>query len=1674
MHAEISPLIMFVWPPPFDNPAYLAYIAVFGAAALSCLAGGWQARRIENAGVRRGLIALLATSGLWAVAHVGMLLSPTLLWKTTFYEAGLVVGFGTVWAWVWLCSAYSGRTLHRDRMVQGIALLVFGAVTLTKVTNFWHGLYFAVEWQTAPFVHLQIDHRTIYWITAALSYALATVGFFMVAEPLRRIQVGAGRLAGLFGLTALPLIANGVGYFSPALLDISHEPVGVAAFAIGVLLVSRDRFEDASRAGAQPKPALVLSEEGRLRNYNEAAATLFPDVTETEAVGQRLSDLLPEVAEAIAEGAETLQVDENGTARYFRLSQSRYGRGGGRQVVLKDVTERVLRRRVREQEHRFLAEAVGQAREAVLVTEAGPLEEPGPQIVYANEAFEAMTGYREGEVLGRTPRILQGPETEEEVLGSLRAALEAGERWQGETVNYRKDGTPYVVQWNVAPVTGEGGEIQHWVSVQRDVTEEREREEQLRRQKGLLEQTQRLAGAWEVDVEAGEMSWSDKVYEIHEVELGTDVSVEEGIEFYAPEARPKVREAFEKCAEEGKPYDLELPIITAKGNRRWVRTVGAPSETSDGKVTKVAGAFQDLTPRKEAEEELRRSREQLSMAVEGGNVGTWNWDLETDEVIFNRRWAEMLGYAREELDFDFSTWEALVHPEDLPRAMKVLQAYIERDAGTYDPEIRMRTKSGDWKWIQTIGRVVERDEEGAVTRAAGIHLDIDERKRAEDELQRSRERYRSLFEDSSSAILVHDLEGRIQEANPQAESLFGRSAGALEGLSVHDLHPSEESEAATEKLAALRDGAAYQAVARYERADGSRFWGEVSASVTEIGGREVARTLIQDVTERVRSRRELEHYREYTDRLLDAIDDLFLVFDEEAKLTRWNDRVVEVTGYADEALAGMEALGFVPEDERERVASQIADGFMTGHAKMEIPLRRADGTTVPYEIVGNLVNRPGEGFRVVCIGRDITARRRRKQRLERQNDLFERAQEIANVGAWEYDVRKEKSVLTDQACRIHGLPPDRDLTPEQSLAFYHPDDRDAVEASFRGAVEEGVPYDIEVRLITQEGEERWVRTRGEPQLDTSAAEAANGDVSNGQNSSQGEIVRVRGTVQDITERRERRRELEQADTMFRGAQDPLFLVDVDHAESDPVFTIEKINPAYEEATGILEETLVGMSPTEVIEREAGRFMEAQYQKCFHQEKPLEYEEEIPLKGDVTYWQTRITPVLVDGTVEKIVGSTREVTGRKQQEQFRRQRRQKVEALYEATNQLLRAEGKEAVGALLVDLIDDTFDYAGTAVRFVRDGRLAPTNVSPALQAHMPERQPYNFDEETPVAEAYRTGQTQVHDDLREVDSAVNRGDIRAAAYVPMGRHGTLSVGSLQVGEIESFDRHLIEVITDYATLVLDRVDREEILRGAKEEAERARREAEAASQAKSVFLANMSHEIRTPLTSILGFAEAIGEEVGGDDQTGKTDQSDVDLPTLRQFASLIESSGERLMNTLTGVLNLSKLEAGEMNIAPEPVDLAAEAEKAAQEFAPQARDTGVDLATEGCQDAIWAQADEGGVQIVLRNLLSNAVKYTGEGGTVRVFARTDGKQDAVLEVVDTGIGMDPARVEDLFEPFRQESEGLSREYEGTGLGLAVTWKALQQMEGSIEVETEKGEGTCFTVRLPARASSDAG
>jgi PAS domain S-box-containing protein len=235
----------------------------------------------------------------------------------------------------------------------------------------------------------------------------------------------------------------------------------------------------------ESEQAVDLHWERRLQAGLERLAAAPPDVivvdlhlpdsdgVETVAKCTRAAPSVPVVVLTGAqELALALDAREAGAVEYLQKDE-----------LTPSLAARTLRwaaeRQAMEQKLRLLSKAVDQATEAVLITEAEPLDEPGPRIVYANRGFEALTGYDVEEVLGRSPRFLQGPETDREVLRSLRAALEAGDTWRGEAVNYAKDGSPYVVAWNVAPVRARDGTIEYWVSVQRDVTEAREMWERL-------------------------------------------------------------------------------------------------------------------------------------------------------------------------------------------------------------------------------------------------------------------------------------------------------------------------------------------------------------------------------------------------------------------------------------------------------------------------------------------------------------------------------------------------------------------------------------------------------------------------------------------------------------------------------------------------------------------------------------------------------------------------------------------------------------------------------------------------------------------------------------------------------------------------------------------------------------------------------------------------------------------------------------------------------------------------------------------------------------------------------------------------------------------------------------------------------------------------------------------
>ena len=238
----------------------------------------------------------------------------------------------------------------------------------------------------------------------------------------------------------------------------------------------------------------------------------------------------------------------------------------------------------------------------------------------------------------------------------------------------------------------------------------------------------------------------------------------------------------------------------------------------------------------------------------------------------------------------------------------------------------------------------------------------------------------------------------------------------------------------------------------------------------------------------------------------------------------------------------------------------------------------------------------------------------------------------------------------------------------------------------------------------------------------------------------------------------------------------------------------------------------------------------------------------------------------------------------------------------------------------------------------------------------------------------------------------------------------------------------------------------------------ARDDAEAASRAKSQFLANMSHELRTPLNAVIGFSEVIADEVLGP----------VAPPRYREYADDIRNSGRHLLGMVSNVLDLAKVEAGRMEVACGPVDLAELARSAARTVEAQCKANGNSLAVD-CQPGLQPMfSDEGMIRAILINLLDNAAKFTRDGNimlTVRQGGTGDKKQ-TVFEVRDNGIGIDGGRIEEMFGEFVQGDYSMTKIHGGSGLGLAISRRFAETLGGGLTMTSAPGRGTTVTLRLP--------
>ncbi|MDB2271308.1 PAS domain S-box protein [Halorubrum ezzemoulense] len=414
--------------------------------------------------------------------------------------------------------------------------------------------------------------------------------------------------------------------------------------------------------------------------------------------------------------------------------------------------------------------------------------------------------------------------------------------------------------------------------------------------------------------------------------------------------------------------------------------------------------FRDVTERRERERELRELSERLQLAVEGADIGVWDWNVRTDEVRFDERWAAILGHERDELAFELGTWEERVHPDDIDAAWSAIEAHFAGESDLYQSDYRMRTESGDWKWIRDRGRVVEWTDDGEPRRAVGIHIDVTDEK----ERERDLERYRRIVDELPESVCTYDANGRFALVNDHLAEVYDAAPEGLAG----------ESSRLVERVRAASDGDPWRALVEGDR-DSLTGTTEVDLPTKSdaIVDYDFSRLVIdgeldgvlgisRDVTEQRRRQRRLERTSARLEALFEGSPDMIDIHDEGGEIVDANREMTRELGYDRDEVVGMDVWEVDAELEPDEGIRLWQGLEMDETVRLETTFTRADGSTFPVEVHVRRIDVRGED-RFLASSRDISERKAYERRIEREN---ERLDEFASIVS--HDLRNPLNVLS--------------------------------------------------------------------------------------------------------------------------------------------------------------------------------------------------------------------------------------------------------------------------------------------------------------------------------------------------------------------------------------------------------------------------------------------------------------------------------------------------------------------------------------------------------------------------------------------------------------------------------------------------------------------------------------
>jgi PAS domain S-box-containing protein len=310
----------------------------------------------------------------------------------------------------------------------------------------------------------------------------------------------------------------------------------------------------------------------------------------------------------------------------------------------------------------------------------------------------------------------------------------------------------------------------------------------LRESQTLLDRTGRMAGVggWTIDLASKAVMWSDEICRILGVAPGYQPTLEEAFNLYPPEARPVIQGAVEQCMATGQGWDLELPLIRVDGRRIWTRSVGA-LDSFDGVPVRLVGAFQNVSESRAQRQAVVDARERIEAATDSGEIGIWDYDLESGVLTWDARMHQFYGLTPSEQTADYALWVRHLHPEDRAGAE---QAFQDALAGLhpFDTQFRIVWNDGTVRHLRATGRFT-RDDQGRAVRVVGVNWDVSKVSELSLELERKEQMLRSVADSLPMLVNYTDLQQRYRFANQTYATWYGVSVEDIVGRRVADFLP---------------------------------------------------------------------------------------------------------------------------------------------------------------------------------------------------------------------------------------------------------------------------------------------------------------------------------------------------------------------------------------------------------------------------------------------------------------------------------------------------------------------------------------------------------------------------------------------------------------------------------------------------------------------------------------------------------------------------------------------------------------------------------------------------------------------------------------------------------------------------------------------------------------------